>query len=349
MKYILFFLAFTFLLSTLSLSAFSEESKVCDKTLKIICSKTEGQRIEAESYLNGFRTEIAKKSNKKVSNKTNLKIQSAKTIVNKMHALITSSENVSIYKNYMYQAIDETNFDEVTRFKFKESIESVLIGNYSDFYESNDERFKDLKTAGKFLCGIDGMQINAFSDRIYNQKYVFFCPGFLIDLSRLPTDEEKINAMLHMISHELGHHIDTKLIGEKLYMPYLSCLSENYSSQFMKTNEDKIFCNLNSTTQESCNMQTTKSHAKELIADQWAIKVMAIHARKQKYSLKQADLFLQRNFVNICDTVTEGIHPTGDFRIETLLRINPETSDYLSCNNSGVKKPACTFDGEVVL
>ena len=86
-----------------------------------------------------------------------------------------------------------------------------------------------------------------------------------------------------------------------------------------------------------------------MIADQWAIKVMAIHARKQKYSLKQADLFLQRNFVNICDTVTEGIHPTGDFRIETLLRINPETSDYLSCNNSGVKKPACTFDGEVVL
>ena len=96
-------------------------------------------------------------------------------------------------------------------------------------------------------------------------------------------------------------------------------------------------------------MQIKRSHAKELIADQWAIKVLAIHARTQRYSLEQADLFLRSNFVNLCETKTEGIHPTGDFRIETLLRINPETSDYLSCNNSKIKKPACTFEGAINL
>ena len=41
----------------------------------------------------------------------------------------------------------------------------------------------------------------------------------------------------------------------------------------------------------------------------------------------------------------EGSHTSSEFRIETLLRTNPEISDYLSCNNTRIEKVTCTFDG----
>ena len=37
----------------------------------------------------------------------------------------------------------------------------------------------------------------------------------------------------------------------------------------------------------------------------------------------------------------EGSHTSS----ETLLRTNPEISDYLSCNNTRIEKVTCTFDG----
>ena len=94
-------------------------------------------------------------------------------------------------------------------------------------------------------------------------------------------------------------------------------------------------------------MKVTTTHGGELIADQWGIKVLAIHAKTQGYSVAQTDSLLTSSWANLCGTGDEGIHPTGDFRIGTLLRVNPGISDYLSCNNSGVTKPACTLDGAI--
>ena len=227
MKFKLFLFACTFSVSTLSFSAFSEESKVCTKTLKTICNESKGQRSRSENYLNEFRRELAKETNKNKSHKTNLKIQSAKSIINEMYGLISKPENVSMFKNYMYQAIDESHFDESIRSKFKKTIESVIIGNFSDFFENNEDKYKQLKAGGAISCGVNAMDINAFSTIIFNQKYVFFCHGFLIELSQLASEEERLSAILQMMSHELAHHIDIKLLGEEIYMPYLSCLSEN--------------------------------------------------------------------------------------------------------------------------
>ena len=346
MKFKAIFLAYAFIATTLSSPAFSGEAKFCSKAIDSVCNTSLLQRMNSDSYLNGFKKAIAKEANNK-TNKTNQKIQSGKSIVNEMYKLISNPKNVSMFKNYMLQAIDESNFEESIRTKFKTTINSVIIGNYSEFYESDDPRFKLLKAGISAVCGIDGMEINAFSETIYNSKYVFFCPGFLIDLSQISNEQDRLNSFLHMMSHELGHHIDTKLTGEKVYMPYLSCLSNNYNDQFKRTASDEAYCKQATTSQDDCNMQVTRSHAKELIADQWAIKVLAIHARTQQYSNTQTDLLLKNNFLNICNTVTEGIHPTGDFRIEKLLRINPEISNYLSCNNADIKRPACTFDGAI--
>lgn len=349
MKFSFIFFFSTILISTLNFSVFAEESKVCEKTLKAICSETKGHRRSSQKYLNGFKKAFVKQTKSKVSKKTDEKVESAKSIVKEMYALISNDQNTSMFKNYMYQAIDESPFDDAIRFKFKQTIGSVLVGNYSEFYQEGDPRYKNLVATGERACGVEGLEINAFSTQIYEQKYVFFCPGFLIELSQIKDEQERLNAILLMMSHELAHHIDTKLLGEKIYMPYLSCMSENYSNEFKKTKTDESFCKKKTTSQSTCNMKTTLSHAKELIADQWAIKVLAIHAKTQRFTVGETDLFLKRNYVNICETATEGIHPTGDFRIEKLLRINPEISDYLSCNNSEIAKPACTFDGAVNL
>ena len=264
-----------------------------------------------------------------------------------MYNFITIPANVEMYKNYMYQAIDESNFDELTRTTFKKTIASVVIGNYQNFFEGNELHI--LQDDSNLICGKDGMQINAFSTEILRQKYVFFCPGFLINISQIKNKQEQLNAIIHMMSHELAHHIDLKLLGEKVYRPYLTCLFKNYSDLFKKLPSDEILCNKLGLNSDSCKASVIVSHGKELIADQWAIKVLAIHARRLNYTIDQMDNFLKVSFVNICDTVDEGIHPTGDFRIETLLRVNPIISDYLSCNNSSIKKPACTFDGAINL
>lgn len=334
--------------SIMSFSAFSQESKVCTKTLKTICNETKEYRKKSSNFINGFKKEIAKEA-KKTKKSNNIKIEMAKAIVKEIYALISSPKNVLMFKNYMFQAIDESNFDESIRTSFKNSIESVIIADYSEFYESDKEKYKFLKPYGVINCGMDGMDINAFSASFNNQKYVFFCPGFLIDLSQVTSEQERLNGILQMMSHELGHHIDTKLLGDKVYMPYLSCISENYSNEFKRTTSDNEFCKKKAKDESECNLQITKSHAKELIADQWAIKVLTIHARTQRYSVAETDRLLTSSFVNICETATEGIHPTGDFRIGTLLRFNPEISDSLACNNSSVKRPACTFDGVINL
>ena len=348
MKFHTIFLACALTVSSLSFSAFSKESKFCSNALNTVCTDSKFKRVMSAIYLNGFKKEIAKDARNKTS-KPNKKIQSGKAIVNEMYKLISNPKNVSMFKNHMLQAIDESNFEESIRIKFKSTINSVMIGNYSEFFESNDPRFEQLKNGIVSICGVDGMSINAFTQTIYDSNYVFFCPGFLIDLSRASNEQERLNSFFHMMSHELSHYIDMKLVGDKAYMPFLSCLSSNYSDQFKRTAIDEAYCNQETTSFAECNMQVTRSHANELIADQWAIKVLAIHVRTQGYSSTQTDLFLKNNFFNICETKTEGIHPTGNFRIEKLLRINPEISDYLTCNNSGIKSPACTFDGSINL
>ena len=72
----------------------------------------------------------------------------------------------------------------------------------------------------------------------------------------------------------MGHHIDDESVGEEVYKPYLSCLSNNYSSHFNKTKKDEKFCNDKSTSVAACNSQVVKSHSGELIADQWGIRFL---------------------------------------------------------------------------
>ena len=365
--------AFVVSASAFSFNAFSQEEQFCNNPLKTICVDTKDQRKERDSYITKLKEEIANEAEKnaapKISemeqqNRGPLRIfkrmfrrykiknqeimKSAKSRINGIETVVTDPKYNSLLKNYMNQAIDQTNFTEATRTKFKKEIDSIIIGNFGDFLEKTNVENSFI---GQLFnpCGSDGMVANAFATKIKDEKYVLICPGFLITLSQSPSEQEKLNTILLAITHEMGHHIDNNAVGDEVYMPYLACLSSNNSSQFSKTKKDEKYCNKKSVSSAECNMKVVKSHSGELIADQWGIKVLAIHAKTEGFSGAQNVELLTNSWASLCGTTDEGIHPTGDFRIETLLRTNPEISSSLSCNNSAIKKPSCTLDGAVYL
>lgn len=230
----------------------------------------------------------------------------------------------------------------------KSIIDSIIIGNFGDFLERTGMEDNVLAQLLNNACGSDGMVANAFATTLGNDKYVLICPGFLITMSQTPDMRERFESILLAISHEMGHHLDNSKLGNELYKPFLGCLAENYVDKFNSTDDDKKFCKKNEKDPAACKMKVVVSHAGELIADAWGIKVLNIHARKQNYSFAETDTLLTSSWANLCGTGDEGIHPSGDFRIGTSLRTNPGINEYLACNNAGMNnKPACTFEGAV--
>lgn len=359
--------------SLFSFNTFSFESKVCLNPIKTICTNTKTQRTAREKYIQSIQKEISIEAKKnaapriakmqinlreksfikrgvealKITNQETMKVSKSKIIG--IESVVKDLTNVLMVKNYMRQAVDQSSFNQTTRTKFKKIIDSVQVGSFGDFlekYESEDSFFAQLSNP----CGSDGMVANAFATTLNKEKYVLICPGFLISLSQTANKKERLNTILHTISHEMGHHLDKSLKdNDDVYKPYLSCISRNYSQQLVVSESDQRFCKKKAENQSQCRMKITMSHANEMIADQWGIKVLAIHAKAEGYSVSQADSLLVNSWANICGSEDKGGHPSGDFRIGTLLRANLEISDYLSCNNTLLKKPACGFEGETRL
>ena len=359
--------------ATFSFNAFSQDSAVCADPLQKICKDTEGLRAQREVYISNLKKEIAADAEKnaapkieamkkkiskfhfikraietfKIKNRETM--NSAKARIGDIETVVTNPENVALLKSYMRQAIDQSHFSDSTKENFKAIQSTVLIGNFADFIERSGLEDDALGQLLGSPCGSDGMVANAFATTIKSQRYVLICPGFLISLSQTASQKERLNSILQAVAHEMGHHIDNGVVGDDLYKPFLSCLSENHVDRFNSTDEDKKYCKKTAKDQADCNLKVTTSHAGELIADAWGIKVLSIHAKSEAMSIPQADSMLTSTWANLCGTGDEGIHPTGDFRIGTLMRTNPDISDYLNCNNSAITRPACALEGAVNL
>lgn len=351
----------------------SSSSLVCQDPLQTICRDTEADRKERAEGIKLLKKEIASEANQnaapriaemkrqikpihfikrfiatmKINNQETMKAASKR--IAGFESSIINDENVNRIKEYMYQAIDGSKFDSTTKNNFKGVIKSIVVGNFNDYIERTNLDDNVLAQLLGNACGSDGMVENAFATTIGKDRYVLICPGFLISINETPTASERFNSVLQAISHEMAHHIDNSKIGNALYAPYLGCISENHAAQFKRTKDDQKFCEKNPNDATSCNLKVTTSHAGELIADAWGIKVLNLHMRAQSYSFAQADQLLTESWEKLCDTGDEGIHPTGDFRIGTMLRTTPEISSFLSCDNSQISKPACTFDGSISL
>ena len=349
-------------------------SSVCSDPLDRICKSTADQRLERDKYVQKLKQEISNEANKNAAPRiaemkkkisgfhfikrmiqtfkiTNQEImKSAEARIGSVETVVTNPDNVKRLKGLMAKSIDQSNFDDATKANFKSIEDSVVIGNFHDFIEKTGLEDNVLAQLLGSACGTDGLVDNAFATELNGQRYVLVCPGFLITLSQSADDTERFNSILHAISHEMGHHIDNSKVGDALYAPYLNCLSNNYADQFKRSKDDDKYCNAKDRKIEDCNKQVVASHSHELIADQWGIRSTNIYMREQLYSAADADQLLTDSWAKLCGTGDEGIHPTGDFRIGTLLRTNPDITTYLGCNNSSNSnldsKPACTFSGE---
>ncbi len=360
-------------LSTLSFQSMASESSVCSDPLQRICKDTEIQQAQRNKYVAALQAEIHKEAEAnalariaemkkqvkpihfirriiqtiKIRNQEIMK--SAKSRITGFESVVTDNGNVEKLKNYMYQAIDTSNFDAATKETFKANIKSIIIGNFSDFLERTDLENDVLAQFLGNVCGSDGLTENAFATTLKGERYVLVCPGFLITLNQTANASDRFNTILQAISHEMGHHIDNSKVGNEIYSKYLGCLADNYSNKFAKTKKDEKFCKANEKEPAKCSAKVVLSHSGELIADQWGIKVIAIHAKAENYSVAETDQMLTDSWVKLCGSRDEGIHPTGDFRIESLMRKNPDISNYLNCLSSETSAlPACTFDGAVV-
>jgi len=358
------------MLTTISFST-AYAADICTDPLQKICKETEGQRMLRESRVSKLKAEINAEATKnaepriaemkkktpafrfirrmiqsyKIRNQEIMK--SAKARVGDLEQVVTSAENVAKLKSYMKQAITESNFELSKKEEFKKIVDSVVIGNFADFIEKTGLEDNVLAQLLANACGSDGLIDNAFATTLENQRYVLVCPGFLITMNQESNEKARFNTILHAISHEIGHHIDNSKVGNEVYKPYLDCLAKNNISSFNKTKDDDKFCKANEKEPAKCADKVVLSHAGELIADQWGIKVTSIHAKAENYSFGESESMLTESWAKLCGTGDEGIHPTGDFRIGTLMRSNPSIIDTLACTQTEATKTACTFDGEV--
>jgi hypothetical protein len=363
------------LMGLVSYNAWSQESAAgatafCANPIKNICTDTAPQRLARKNHIDGLKAEIAQEAalkseprieemKKKVSKLRFLKrmietykirnqeiMKAAKKKVIGIESVVTDKENVTLLKQYMNEAIDQSAFDQTTRANFKSTIDSIVIGNFADFIEKSNLEDNFLAQMLSNACGSDGLVSNAFATTLNGERYVLICPGFLITLTQTPDLRERFNSILHAISHEMGHHIDNSQVKAGTYNAFLGCIADNYASGFEKTSKDAKFCKKND--EAACNTQVTNSHGGELVADAWGIKVLELHAKKQNYTALETEQLLTNSWSNLCGSQDEGIHPSGNFRMGTLLRKAPGISELLSCDNSTInKKPACTLEGEV--
>ena len=373
MKFENFFLVSLFSIFFINYNAYSNDSKICTNPLKTICSDTKVQITSTNDSIKILKNQIYNEATKNAKPKIdklekrdtdlwyrrdrdllryiilNQEImKSANTRINGLETLITNMNGISTIKSFMKLAIDKTKFKESTRKAFKKTIDSVMIGSFNDYNIKNGNKY-DLSKLKNSPCGVDGMEVNAFSTTILNQKYVLICPGLLINYGKSVNEQERLSHLLFAIAHEMGHHIENSDAATKVFTPYVSCLVDHYSDGLIASESDANFCSKIAKNDNECKIKVTVSHSSEMIADQWAIQVLSLYAKTNRYSIAQTDSLLTNNYVKLCGRIDQGVHPSDKFRMESLLRMNPEISDYLSCNNYKVEKPGCTFDGQVFI
>lgn len=361
-------LSVLFLLSASSfmLTEKAHADGMCLNPLKEVCENTTVQRQEREKYIKFLKEEIrleaqaptlerVKKMEKEIPKYRLIKrffqkikinnqeiMKAAKTRMPVIEKVINNPETLALIMRYFDQAISKSNFANSTKDIFKNTISQVKILNFDEYLKILELEDKLIAQLLSNPCGSDGLVSNAFATKIKNQRVVVICPGYMIDSSINDSEERQLQAILQVIGHEIGHHIDAHATSVVFYDDYLTCISRNHAKGFNKSKADKKFCENKKTTKEECADQVTISHAGELVADVWGIKVLNEHIKENSLSFGESSTLLANSFKKLCGSKDEGTHPSGDFRIGTHILLQPEVSELLACqSNESVEQ--CTF------
>ena len=363
-----FMFAWILMTGTVSFAA-PKEPNICAKTVETVCSGTQMQRAYGEKLLVQLKEQVAqealelaipkiemleknliKDSEKeelifKTINQETMRV--AKNKFARLESTVVTPQTVSLIKGYMAQAIDESTFNEAAKSYFKKTIQEVIVGNFADFLDkSGIEKLDEVLNEDdeRNLCGPDGLMDNAFATEVGGQKYVLICPGLLLTLEQNTNAQERLKSIIQILAHEISHHIDTRRVGTVPYAPYLMCMATHYGDKLKTHAIDEEFCRENADKPLVCEGKRVVRHSGELIADAWGIKVLNIHARKQNLSSLGVSDLISKSLVTTCGKADDGVHPSGNFRIETLIKMDSEMSQNLGCAKAASQsKPTCSF------
>jgi hypothetical protein len=347
-----------------SFHVFAQTSSLCSDSFQRICKDTEAEKkadeishfklideITTEANINAApklleaknsitEAEVNKRAVALFKAKYHELIKSTKARLGDFESVISSVDNANKIKEYMYLIINKNNFDIKMKAKLKETVRGITVKTFTDFIE---EPGRTNNFLGKFVrnCGPTGFRPGAFAAFTpEGEKYVIVCPTFSILLRKVSTEQERFNTVIHVIAHEMAHHLDNSEVGVEIYNPYLKCVADNYADK-LSINITGKKCRANSVP---CKTNITLKHAGELIADQWAAEVVALHLKTEHSSYFDAETLIVDSMTNLCKSKDEGIHPDGAFRIESIIKTNTNINEALGCTETKTK-PSCTFAG----
>lgn len=171
---------------------------------------------------------------------------------------------------------------------------------------------------------------NAFASSTEGEEQYFTpCPGLLLGAGGTreegegPEADTRRTQNAWVTAHELGHHFDSSKFPE-MYTKLSGCLQKHYKAEVMK--------------------KDIAPYLDEITADYWATQALVEDLKTLPPAKRELHVVESLEFA--CDNDNgedDEVHPPGRFRVEHIVRENPQIAELLGCE---APELTCTLEGE---
>lgn len=236
--------------------------------------------------------------------------------------------------------------------KLEKALDDIQLLDMNGVFELKKKQPKkhaeDVERSFVKWCGFNGMAVNAYASRygrITNpvRRYLIICPGLI--LTSVGKDQSgwmALPGVLSTVLHELAHHIDHHGFPE-LYDTYETCATKWHSHMLAPIADDALKVSWLTKSPDQKKKEIVKNHMAEISADLWAIEAFSIYLAKFPAGNRLDRI--RMSFGQLCGTGDEGHHPTGDFRLQVLLRGDPQIASLMGCPKKQRVATTCSMDG----
>ena len=201
-------------------------------------------------------------------------------------------------KNALLTSINTlTNIPAEIKAKMIESVQvTKLVSMQSNVDENTVIEINNLYKQ----CARKGFVDNAFATTLSGQKVIMVCPGEIIGTIE-SLKENNINTSFYPLAeamtlgHELSHHFDYRYFPG-VYSDILAFANQNRDA--FKTEPEE--------------------YMSEITADVWGLRAFLNLAVNLNHSSELYSKIIATSLNDLCGTVDDNAHPTGDFRIDRL-------------------------------
>jgi len=247
----------------------------------------------------------------------------SKEVFQEVENKLFSDQRIKQLKDYMVRMIKkEPNTPKTVKTKFIKAIQETKIVSGESIPKDLDELTKQVLQGSSTLhCGPDGTKANAFAINIGEEKFILLCKG-MVTATVNPHDDAKkmMESLYFLLGHEFGHILHQQ--DREHYQRFKECIADHPSKKHLAHNSKNFLVQLFSDTK-------IEPHMGEIVADYWGVKMVT--NRSHNYNIAEALNLVRSSFAFLCKSRDEGIHPNGHYRINFLLRSNPDLINSLAC------------------